>query len=148
LVIVVLVGFASPAVATTSTPQPIGPNQHYLGLVNGKNTNAVIYVACAGPIWPGRTGPPVGGQTVSVARVASGGGYTGSFAHEVWAQFNSNFQVVGFTSYNMQKAIPTTFKVPCGGTGTVRFTTCFGTLPCSATAKDDVVHVVYENLAV
>jgi hypothetical protein len=145
-VTVTLLALASPTLATAMSAS-IGPNQHYLGLVNGKNIGAVIYVVCPGPA-AGRTGPPAGGQTVSVVQVASGGGYTGSFAHEIWAEFNDNFNVVGFTTYNTPKAIPSGLKLPCGGTGTVHFTTCFGTLPCSVTAKDDVVPVTFMNIAV
>jgi hypothetical protein len=69
--------------------QPIGPNQHFLGLVNGKNTGAVVYTVCGGPISFGRTGLPAGGQYLSVAQVALGGGYTAS-ANIVFAQFSSD----------------------------------------------------------
>ena len=129
--------------------QSIGPNQNYLGLVNGKNAGAVIYVVCPGPAALNRTGPPVGGQTVEVVRVASGGGFTGSLAHAIWAEFNQNLaNAVGFTTYRTPEPIPTTLQFPCGGTGTVTFTTCFGTLPCAFNAKDDVVPVTFLNVAV
>ena len=141
----IAVGFLSTSAVATS----IGPKQHYLGLVNAKHANAVIHVACPGPAGGHRTGPPVGRQTVSVKRATSGGGYTGSLAHEVWAEFNKDaIHVAGFTTYNTPKAIPTSLRLPCGGTGTVTFTTCFGTLPCSANAKDDVVRVTFVNIAV
>jgi hypothetical protein len=143
----VLLASISPAAASTATDR-IGPNQHYSGLVNGQHANAVIYVVCPGPASAGRTGPPAGNQTVNVVRTPKGGGYTGAFAHEIWAQFNDNFNVVGFTRYNTPQAIPTGLQLPCGGAGAVTFTTCFGTLPCSATAEDDVVPVTYENIAV
>ena len=146
VVLVVTVGTAVPARATTP---PIRPDQHYVGLVNNKHFGAVIYVICPGPAGGDRTGPPAGNQTVKVVRVTSGGGYTGSSAHEIWAEFNKDsFHVVGFTTYNTPKAIPTNLQLPCSGTGTVTFTTCFGTLPCAANAKDDVVPVTFENLAV
>ena len=48
--------------------QPIGPNQHFAGLVNGTRTSAVVYTVCAGPVGAGRTGPVAGGQTLSVVR--------------------------------------------------------------------------------
>src|SRR2546425_1228812 len=34
-------------------------------LVNGSNVEPVVYTVCPGPIWPGRTGPVAGGQTMS-----------------------------------------------------------------------------------
>src|SRR5437867_3532304 len=146
VVIAAMLGTAVPARATTP---PIGPNQHYVGLVNHKHVGAVIYVVCPGPAGGDRTGPPTGNQTVKVVRVTSGGGYTGSSANRIWAEFNKDsIHVVGFTTYNTPKAIPTSLQLPCSGTGTVTFTTCFGTLPCAANAKDDVVPVTFENLAV
>jgi hypothetical protein len=47
-------------------PVPIAPHQVFLGEVNGTSTGAVIKVGCFGPVWPGRTGHPVGGQSVDV----------------------------------------------------------------------------------
>ena len=141
--VIVIATVATPAAATT----PIRPNQHYIGLVNATHTGAVIYVVCPGPA--ARTGPPAGNQTVAVRKVLSGGGYTGSFAHEIWAQFGDDqVHVVGFTSYNVAKPIPTSLRLPCQGTGTVTFTTCFGTLPCAANSKPDTVTVTFENIAV
>jgi hypothetical protein len=146
VVVAIAVGFSQTSAGATSA---IGSKQHYLGLVNAKHTGAVIRVACPGPAGGHRTGRPVGRQTVSVRRGSSGGGYTGSFAHEVWAEFNKDaFHVVGFGTYNAAKAIPASLRLPCGGTGTVTFTTCFGTLPCSANAKDDVLRVTFVNIAV
>ena len=142
----VALGMAIPAQAATP---PIGPGQHFVGLVNNKHVGAVIYVVCPGPAGGNRTGPPAGNQTVKVVRVASGGGYTGSSAHEIWAEFNKDaIHVVGFTTYNTPKAIPTSLQLPCSGTGTVTFTTCFGSLPCAANAKNNVVPVTFENIAV
>jgi hypothetical protein len=146
-VVAMVVGISPPSAAAPAAK--IDPNQRYLGYLNGKHTNAVIRVACPGPVGGNRTGPPVGKQTVTVKRVSSGSGYTGSFAHEVWAQFGKDaLHVVGFTSYNTPKAIPTALRLPCSGTGTVTCTTCFGTLPCASNAKDDVVHVTFANIAV
>ncbi|MDQ1454650.1 MAG: hypothetical protein QOH28_270 [Actinomycetota bacterium] len=55
-VVIVIGAVATPAASTTT---PIGPKQHYIGLVNAKPTSAVIYVVCPGPA-AGRTGPPAG----------------------------------------------------------------------------------------
>ena len=148
LVLVVALGASIPAQAATTTP-PIGPNQHFVGLVNGKHVGAVIYVICPGPAGGDRTGPPAGNQTVKVVRVASGGGYTGPSANRIWAEFNKDaIHVVGFTTYNTARAIPTSLRLPCSGKGTVTFTTCFGTVPCAANARNDVVPITFENLAV
>jgi hypothetical protein len=138
------------AIPASATGSPIGPNQHYLGYVNNKHVGAVIYVICPGPANPpGRTGPPAGNQPVGAVRVMSGGGYTGSFAHTIWAEFQHDaVNVVRFTAYNTPKPIPTNLRLPCSGKGTVTFTTCFGTLPCAANAKDDVVPVTFLNIAV
>jgi hypothetical protein len=142
-VVLVIATVATPAAATT----PIRPNQHYIGLVNAEHTGAVIYVVCPGPA-SGQTGPPAGGQTVAVRKVLSGGGYTGSFAREIWAQFgNDQVNVVGFTAYDVAKPIPTALRFPCQGAETVTFTTCFGTVPCAANSKPDTVTVTFENIA-
>ena len=149
VLVVVTVVVVIATVATPAAASPIGPNQHYIGLVNGKHSGAVIYVACPGPVIPGLTSPPAGNQTVAVRRVLSGGGYTGSSAHEIWAQFGKDqVNVVGFTAYNVAKPIPSAARFPCQGTGTVTFTTCFGTQPCAANSKPDVVTVTFENIAV
>src|SRR5436309_3376804 len=79
-------GAIGPA-AATATGSAIGQRQHYLGLVNGKHAQAVIYVVCPGPAGGHRTGPPAGHQTVAVRRVTVGGGYTGSKARRIWAEF-------------------------------------------------------------
>jgi hypothetical protein len=140
----------STSVTTTTIKagEPIGPEQHYLGLVNGTDTKATIDVVCPGPA-AARTGPPAGNQTVAVTQVASGGGDTGSMGHEVWTQFGADqLHVVAFANYDTPATIPTTLQLPCQGTGTVDFTTCFGTLPCAADAVDSVVTVTFVNIAV
>ena len=130
-----------------SAASGVGPNQHYFGYVNNKHTGAVIRVICPGP--SNRPGHPLGNQTVKVGRVSAGGGYTGSGAHQIWAQFNKDaLHVVRFTTYDASKAIPTTLRLPCSGSGTVTFTTCFGTVACAADSKVDVVRVTFVNLAV
>jgi len=126
----------------------IGPNEHYFGFVNGKHSQAFIHVVCRGTAGASRTGPPTALQSVSVQHLRSDGGDTGSVAHEIWAEFaNDRLHVVGFTHYGPSKTIPTTLRLPCQGTGTVRFTTCFGTHPCAATARDNIVNVTFVNIA-
>jgi hypothetical protein len=126
----------------------IRPHQHYVGLTNGQRANATIYVVCPGPAMLNRTGPPAGNQTVSVERVRRDGGDTGSIGHEIWAEFNGDLiHVVRFGHYRAPEAIPPSLQLPCQGTGTVTFTTCFGTLPCAVDARDDVVPVRFINIA-
>jgi hypothetical protein len=135
---------------TTTVPAgaSIEPNQHFVGLVNGKNGAAVIEVVCPGPAALGRTGPPAGNQMVAAHHVASGGGDTGSVAHELWAQFGKDlFHVVAFSTYDTPGTIPNILQLPCQGTGTVAFTSCFGTLPCASSAVDDIVTVTFVNIA-
>jgi hypothetical protein len=137
--------FGMPVGATGSV---IGPNERYFGFVNGKHSQAFIHVVCRGPAGGLRTGPPTPHQSVSVQHLRSGGGNTGSIAGEIWAEFdNDTVHVVGFTHYGSSKPIPTALRLPCRGTGTVRFATCFGTQPCGATARDNIVRVTFVNIA-
>ena len=53
-----------------------------------------------------------------------------------------------FTVYDAPRPIPITLNVPCQGTGSVTFSTCFDVLACSATAQPDIVTVAFVNLAV
>jgi hypothetical protein len=71
-VVAIAIGFASPSAAVPTSA--VGPKQHYLGYVNGRHAQAVIRVVCPGPVGGNRTGPAVGGQTVTVKRVPSGVG--------------------------------------------------------------------------
>jgi hypothetical protein len=137
--------FGMPAAATGLA---INPNEHYFGFVNGKHSQAFIHVVCRGPAGGSHTGPPTPAQSVSVQHLRSDGADTGSVAHEIWAEFaNDRVHVVGFTHYGPSKPIPTTLRLPCQGTGTVRFTTCFGTRPCGSGSRDDVVKVTFVNIA-
>ena len=129
--------------------QKVGPNQHFRGLVNGKNTAAQIKVACPGPAVVGRTTHPLAGQTLAVTQVASGGGFTGSSASAIYTTVTSTLgSVASFKVYDATQPIPTTLTVPCQGTGQIAFSTCFDVIPCTATAKPNVVTVTYVNLAV
>jgi hypothetical protein len=134
---------------------PIKPNQHFVGIVNGgASTTAVpvVYTVCAGPIWPGRTGPVAGGQSLAVARVARDGGFTGPYS-QVYAWFvedssASGPQQVRFTTYATTMAIPATVEVPCDGSGRVEFSPCpYGAL-CVAGFTPAMVKVRFENIAV
>jgi hypothetical protein len=150
LVALVLVGAtASPAGAQT----PVGPYQHFVGLVNGSNDHPVVYTACAGPVRPGQKGPVVGGE-LSVAEVAGGSGYTGPlrtiYAWFVPASSSVRPPSLSFTEYGRTKAIPTSRRwwVPCDGTGTVEFSSCPYLAPCVFGWVPDYVTVTFENIAV
>lgn len=149
-----LVVTVSGAAAVGSTP--IRPHQHFVGIVNGKRASSttppVVITVCAGPIWPGRTGPVASNQTLAVAQVASGGGYTGLFS-QVYAWFVQDNsaggpQQVRFTSYGTSMAIPSSVRVPCGGTGQVEFSSCPHLAPCAAGWVPIEVTVRFEDIAV
>jgi hypothetical protein len=134
---------AGPAFAAA----PIGPNQSFLGEVNGKSTGAVVYVVCAGPVFPGRTGPPAGNQSVEVtpSPSLSGPGFTGSLGDHIVVHFTDDRTAkMTLTAYNTPAAIPTSLRLPCGGTGKV----VFKPKPTSPTARSDIVTVTYQNIAV
>jgi hypothetical protein len=140
-------------VCSASAQQPIGPGQHFLGLVNGSNDDPTVYVVCPGPISPGETGPVAGGQTMSVANVASGGGYTGLFS-VVYSWFVPASPTSGatpvelkFTEYGVPQSIPTSIQVPCGGTGQVEFSSCPYLAPCAAGWVPDYVKVSFIDIA-
>jgi hypothetical protein len=122
---------------------PIGPNQHFVGLVNGKHVDAVVYTICPGP--GTGDGPPVSGQTVAVRRVASGGGDTGTGAHVIYARVTPT-TIVELKAYRRAEPIPTSARVPCQGTGTITFSTCPLPQPCGAGSAVDNVSVRFINM--
>lgn len=133
------------ASAATAQVAPIGPNQFFTGLVNGTHTNAVIDMVCPGPAFPGQTGHPVSGQTVSVTQSSTATGFTGSLADSIVVSFTSATAVQDITlkDYDSPGAIPTTFVLPCAGTANVPY----NPEPTSPTARPDVVKVTFINIA-
>lgn len=125
--------------------QRIGPNQQFAGVVNGSAANATVYVICPGPITPGRTGHPRTGQGVQVV-VNTGSGFTGSAASRIVATFgtSNSTQALVFSEYGVPQDIPTTWFLPCGGTGTA----VFAPQPTSSTARSATVRVTFVNIAV
>jgi hypothetical protein len=146
------------AVGTSSAAaQPIGPKQYFHGLVNGSEgatTPATVFVLCAGPIWPGRTGSVVGGQDVAVQQFfpptppIAQFGYTGLAGLSIRMTFRppspvaTNLPVV-FTVYG-SKGLPTTLQVPCGGDGEA----VFAPAPPSSDAMSALVPVRFVNIGV
>ena len=150
---VVAVMFFSAGVGSASAQQAIGPNQRFIGLVNGSNADPAVYVVCPGPVYAGRTGPVAGGQTMSVAQVATGGGYTSVFSSvnswfvPVPASYPANPAELKFTEYGVPQSIPTSIRVPCGGTGQVEFSSCPYLAPCAYGWVPDYVTVRFIDIA-
>lgn len=124
----------APAVSASASAgaAAIGPNQYFVGLVNGTGSNAVIKVVCPGP--ENLSGSPISGQTIGVNQIfpptSSDVGFTGSDATSIVASLNWLTTSSGppppvligtFTAYG-SLPIPTGIKVPCSGPGTVTFT--------------------------
>ena len=139
------------ATGPVQDPLPIGPNEYFVGLVNGKTADATIDMVCPSPFSPGETGHPLAGQTLEVETVlaiTSVTGYTGSAAHSIDALFNptsvgtsANPPVV-FTSFFAPAPIPTTDTFPCSGSGVISFVP----LPTSPTARGFAVSVTFGNI--
>ena len=118
--------------ASPADGSPIGPNQAFVGSVNGRFRNASIDMACFGPISPGQTGHPAKDQMLEIysppppivfgkpIRV----GNTGAAATSVTALVIAGGKVYArmkLGGYFVPKAIPTTVLLPCAGSGAVRF---------------------------
>ena len=135
--------FAGADGASASTPiSKILPNQQFVGLVNGSTQNATIRMACFGPVHPGQTGHPFGGQSAEVlkAEVIARFGYTGSLGTTIVANFPGTGvapQRLTFSYYGVTETIPNTWFFPCFGSGTV----VFSPQPTSPTAKSFTVTV-------
>lgn len=147
----VLVALLGGGATAAGADEPIQPNQHFVGLVNGSRAHPAVYTVCAGPIWPGRTGTVAGDQTFAVARVATGHGYTGLF-DQVFAWFVQDSsanspQQAKFTTYGTQQAIPSAVRVPCGGAGQVEFSSCPHLAPCAYGWVPTLVRVRFVNIA-
>jgi hypothetical protein len=114
------------AASPVQDPVPIGPNQYFMGLVNGHPPGqAIIDVACA---VGAATGHPTGHQPVEVETASPTSpadlGYTGSKGDRIKAALGTSTAAIvigSFTSYYVKKFIPTKISVPCSGSGTVAF---------------------------
>lgn len=136
--------------ATAQDPVVITPNTFFIGLVNGKTADAVVTVVCPGPITSTSVGHPVAGQTAEVRSIlppVTPVGYTGSQGREILAGFNAATaadQSIVFSAFYAPAAIPTTWLVPCGGSGVMTFVP----EPTSPTARSYTVTVTFVNIAV
>jgi hypothetical protein len=120
----------------------VGPNQLFIGLVNGLHGQANVMMGCVGPTHPGETGHPLPGQTFEVRLTLDvPGGNTGSAANRIVAFFApvpvAVPNGVTFKQYNVRKPIPTSLTLPCSGSGLVEF----APEPSSSTSRPDTVPV-------
>jgi hypothetical protein len=130
---------------------PIGPHQHFVGLVNGQQGSAVVYTVCPGPAGKHRTGPVKKGQTMAVAEVAKGHGDTGRFSH-IYSWFQpvragTRPVMLTFTQYGEPRRIPRSVRVPCNGKGEAVFRSCPYLAPCAAGFVPNTLKVTFENVA-
>jgi hypothetical protein len=137
---------ASPALAQ----QPIGRDQHFIGLVNGRDRSSVVRTVCAGPTSTGRLGALASGQRLSVAEVLGAKGYTGPFP-QVFAWFvpaagHTPVQMT-FLKYGHPKLVPSSVQVPCDGRGQVEFSSCPYLAPCAAGWVPTYVSVRFVDIA-
>ncbi|MDB5065150.1 MAG: hypothetical protein JWM18_1584 [Chloroflexi bacterium] len=134
---------STPVAAAPMANEPVAAGQHFLGVVNDRHGRAVVDVVCSGTGAPGETGPPAGGQTLGLDK-GGGGGTTGDAAMQVVARFHEDSSAsVVLRGYGVDEGMPMSLSLPCSGGGTVAFTPD----PDSPTAKPDLVHVTYVDIA-
>jgi hypothetical protein len=143
--VVIAAALAGICASSAGAQKPIRPNQRFNGLVNGSSGSAVIRMACFGPIQPGQTGHPFGGQTVAVTRTTAGAGFTGE-ANSIRARLftspsASPIPLALFRYYDQPAPISTDLSFPCAGTGRVAFRPVNG----GSTARPAVVKVYFEG---
>ncbi|MDQ1392763.1 MAG: hypothetical protein QOF30_1740 [Acidimicrobiaceae bacterium] len=151
VVTVIVVALLAGGSAAAGANEVIRPDEHFIGLVNGSNVQAVVYTLCPGPLWPGRTGPVASGQNLAVARVGAGHGFTGLFS-QVYAWFVQDSSAsapdqVKLAKYGTQRQVPSSVRVPCDGTGRVEFSSCPYLAPCAFGWVPNFVGVRFVNLA-
>ena len=147
---------ATTATAALPAPGKIGPNQIFVGLVNGSsglNGHAQIRVACPGPGVPHELTHPLAHQKLEVVQpeaIEGDFGNTGRFATHIDAYMgipptsSDAGGVATFRRYGRSKPIPTTLDVPCSGSGFITFIP-FPRDP--GTSRAFVVPVDYVNIA-
>ncbi len=146
--VVVAVAAFMPAGLAAASGNRIKPNQHYIGFVNGKSSNAVVYTVCPGPVGPNELGPPAGGQPVEVQQVHRGGGDTGSTGNVVYSYIPGGPPAITtLHKYDTPGDIPMSGRVPCDGTGVDYFSSCPLPQPCGAGSKIYQVDVTFEDIA-
>ncbi len=145
-----VIAFAGAGGEAAFAQTPIGPHQHFAGIVNGVEGSVVVDTVC--PAAGGhRTGPVEKGQAMEVAEVAHRHGDTGVFS-QVYAWFapvraGTKPVMLTFTKYGRSKTIPRSVRVPCGGKGGAVFSSCPYLAPCAAGFVQDRLKVKFENVA-
>jgi hypothetical protein len=130
------------ATQTAGAADKVGPNQYFSGVINGTDGNTAtpiaIQMACFGPLRPGETGHPLGGQTLAVHQLfppttTSTPGKTGNDSTiDVFfgalppatlqaASARTAVKTIRFAHYDKSKSLPTSLTLPCSGTSTVWF---------------------------
>ena len=130
ILLTAVLGAAVPVAAAgaPSATVVVGPNQSFIGLVNGHLARATIEVVCPGPLRINQRGYALSGQTIGVASpspVSAPLGFTGSRADSIVARLltptsTAAGTTVIFTHYGNQP-LPTTVLLPCDGTSTALF---------------------------
>lgn len=122
-------GICPAAEAAVQDPVPIGPNESFVGLVNGASSDAVIDVACPSPIVAGDEGHPLAGQTTEVElapATTAVPGFTGSAdtidASYTYPSSTLSVLLATFGNYFVPAPVSTSLEFPCAGTGTIAFT--------------------------
>jgi hypothetical protein len=118
------------------------PNVEFGALVDGSSSNATVRMGCFGAVRPGQTGNPMSGQTVEVFRPEAlrVQGFTGASADEIVAHFTEDPSIpIVLHRFGRPAAIPTSLRLPCGGSGSV----VFSPVPTSPSARSVTVHVNY-----
>jgi hypothetical protein len=144
-----IAAFACAGGTAAAAEKPIGPQQHFVGLVNGHKTGVVVDTVCPGPANK-RTGRVASGQTMAVAQAAHGHGDTGLFSHVYsWFQPARGKKPVTLTfrKYGKPQGIPSSVRVPCNGKGKAVFSSCPYLAPCAAGFIPDTLSVTFENIA-
>jgi hypothetical protein len=146
-----VIAFAGAGGEAAVAQTPIGPHQHFVGIVNGVEGRVVVDTVCPGPAGGHRTGPVKRGQTMAVAEAADGHGDTGPFS-KIYAWFEpvrSGHRPVmlTFTEYGRPRDIPRSVRVPCDGKGEAVFSSCPYLAPCAAGFVQDRLKVKFENIA-
>ena len=146
-----VVAFAGAGGEAAVAQAPIGPRQHFAGIVNGVRGRVVVDTVCSGPAGGHRTGRVKGGQTMAVAEVAHGHGDTGPFSQiDAWfapVRTGTKPVMLTFTGYGRSQKVPRSVRVPCNGKGEAVFSSCPYLAPCAAGFVQDRLKVKFENIA-
>ena len=141
---VTLSGVVSGGVAAASGPH-VGPNQSFVGTLNGKAANAQLRVLCPGPTTHGHALANQPLEVLLVPPSSTGLGFTGTRATSIVADLVQNIaltHLATFTDYGMTVTFPTSLTVPCSGRATLNFIPA----PSSPTSRPYNLTITFTNL--